>query len=700
MSEPTVDHGRTGDGPTSQTDTHAQSYAEFIRMGDMVLDDSLTPEQSSTSTMPSQERNDNAATANPDGRQNHPPTSFFSTFFRKATTTLESSLQAAQQNGSEAFSSAQQHVSAASSSAYSTVSGLVHDIGTTFNPPDAPGSSGYPPITIALKTIRVPAPALPLLLIPAPEPTVATDTAIYRFPSDASSPVITQLKKTQTQTNSSSEPGISSTSTPVQATHALSTPDSRLALSLRDGSIALFSISRDSESNSCVATAPHPSPITSLAAMLPIGIAAARRDGSVQLLNAALQPVVNLTPPAICTMPLTPTLSYAAPIALSPVSHLSQITSNQNQWTTYPAIIVAYDDGVVASFTRSGELSAPPFIAHAGAVSGITTLFEGILVVTIGNENDKSIAVFDASTGRCLARRALSYVPKFVTRAVQNIARCTSDVPTCASESAIIVAGDEGQVELFRIVVLSPRKLDVKFILQVSDKFRGKKRLPVDINYTRFNAVLTILYDNGEIRRWQLSKDDAMLFSRLEEDVNTGATFTQANIEGMIDKENRSDDQPLSHGVNGVIRAQTILASILEDQSVAEEKKDELAGSFQRRQAKMVKALSEAETEGRRARRRVFGQFSAGIKTKCIPASLLEGRLEVETRRAAALEAEFVSRRYTNKVRGIETQTVGQLQNLLRKFINSLAGSDSLIIEQARRDVEMLGTEDADIEVD
>lgn len=722
MSQPHESHNtHRSPGPDAGTQSNNQttennpeSYEEFIRMGDMTLDDSNSSEGLGPSPSSSRQRtadsghsNNTATPNNPsvpsqtNGQHDHGTSSFF-TFIRKATTTLENSFQSAHQNSSEALSSAQQHVTAASTSAYSTMSGIVHDIGTTFNPPSAPGSTGYPPTTLALKALRLPPTATPLAIIPGLEPTVATHTSVYRFFPNAPAPSVTPLTFTRPQSNTSSDSVAEATIVPVQATHAANFPDSRVAVSHEDGSVLLFSLfqGQGNEGIQCASAPPHPSPTTALAPMLPNGVAIARRDGSVHLLNASLQPIVSLPAPLMCSTPLTPMLSSAAPIALAPVSQSAQIHGVDGALKEQPAIAVAYDDGTITCFTKSGGKFGSPFVAHAGPPGGITTLFGGIIIVSLGNESDKTIAVFDALSGRCLTRRALSFVPKFVTKITQNVLRHSPDTPTCPSESTILVAGDEGKIEAFRVVVISPWKVDVKFVLRVGDKSRGKKRGVVDMNYMRFNGVLTIVYEGGEIRRWQLSKEDASLLSRLQEDVNTGATFTQANIEHMMEDEDNSDEQPISHGVTGVIRAQTILASLLEDASIGEEKKDELAGTFQKRQARMVSALSEAETKGRRARRRVFGQFFAGVKAKGHASSTLEHRLEIETRRAAALEAELLSRKYTSIVRHIESETVAKLQDVLKQFLNSLSRNDSLIVNQARRDVEILGTEDEDLEVD
>lgn len=328
-------------------------------------------------------------------------------------------------------------------------------------------------------------------------------------------------------------------------------------------------------------------------------------------------------------------------------------------------------------------------------------MFDAAILVTAGNATDRSIAVFDLESGRCLARRTLPFIPT----CLQKISPVTPpdtavDASVCPSVSTFLVGGDEAQVEVFRIVPLSAHKLDIKLVLNIGERQRGKKRSIVQITCKSDTGILSSVCESGDIRRWELSRPDAAQLFLLEEDRWTGATFTESNIQAMMERENSPSDDAQLNSATGVVRAQSILASILDDDSIPERLKEDTATMFQRTQAAMMSALSEAETEVRRARRRIFGRFSAGVRDDGRINSDLEKRLLKETRRAAAFEAEYVTRRYVAKVREVEHNTVEKLKQILTDFLNSLSRSNSLIVEQARRDVGMLGTEEAEVEVD
>lgn len=464
-------------------------------------------------------------------------------------------------------------------------------------------------------------------------------------------------------------------------------PGPRLAIAHDDGAIVVFSLSANNIAAFEAATPPHPAPTTALAGLSPTGLAVARRDGSVHVLNARLQPVASLPPPDMCAMALTPALSSAAAIALSPVQGDS---SN---------LLVAYDDGAVTAF-KDGAAVGMPFVAHAGAPAAVSSLFNGALFVTVGNDTDRSIAVFDSASGRCLARRGLPYEPTYVAAILQGRTVDGAGSRVCPSACSFLVGGGEAQVEAFRVVALSPRKVDIKLVLQIGDRQRGRKRGVIQAVFKVDTGVVTSVCENGDIRRWGLCKSDAANLCLLNEERGVPALFTEQNIvEKMTSEEEEPEDARLNCA-NGVLRAQSILAAILDDGSVPEEKKDELVTTFQQRQAHMLSTLTDTEKDVRRARRRIFGRYAAGIRASPTAGSELETWLANETRRAAAFEAEYATRRYKDKIEKIEQETVNKLKEILKDFLKALGRSDSLIIEQAHRDVDMLGTEEAEVEVD
>lgn len=702
-------------------------------------------------------------------------------------------------------------MTAASSSALSTVTGLVLDIGTSFNNSNQQSSTNNnintsssssnsnhnrnqsssadpnvrPDSTRNLKSLRVPPPAAPLLLFDAPVPTVVSQSALHIFTQGATSrPTAVPLNIVQTRVSASTNPAPPHAA--VAATHAAILPGPRLAVAHDDGCVVVFSMAASRVAAFEAATPPHPSPTTALAALHPAGLAVARRDGSVHLLNAALQPIHSLPAPDLCAAPFTPMLTSAAAVALFAVVKeplLSSASStgirrpttsanNQNkmiqQQQHQTALAVAYDNGVICTFSNAGHVTGVPFFAHAGAPKGVVTMFGHDLIFTAGNASDRCLAVFDRRTGRCLARRFMQYTPTCLHAVSSAVTADTcATAPVCPSTTALLVGGDEAQVEVFRVVALSSRKVDIKLVRTIGERQRGKRRNIVQIVYRHDSGgYLSAVCENGDVRRWQLGRGDAAQLGLLEEDRWTAATYTEANILQMIllDEERtpvskKTDEDsngvaPTSnnngiessndhldqtnngsvptttvevavppesqvHVANGVVHAQSILATILDDRQVPEDKKDNLVTTFQHMQTDMRAALVDADKDVRRARRRIFVQFAAGVKdeyqqqyhgdtgvaegdeqNKQTARDPLEVRLAKETKRAAAFEAEYVTRRYVEHVHNVERVTVDKMKTLLGDFLKGLNNSDSLILQQAMRDVDMLGTEDAEEEVD
>lgn len=128
-----------------------------------------------------------------------------------------------------------------------------------------------------------------------------------------------------------------------------------------------------------------------------------------------------------------------------------------------------------------------PFITHAGIPSGSHLLFNDSLLFTSGNANDNCLAIFDSSTGRCLSRRSFPCVPSFVHKVESLYHNCEDDdMNICPSRNTFIVGGNEGQLDVYRSIVLSVHKIDIRLISKISDKQRPlnhKKKTIIQISY-------------------------------------------------------------------------------------------------------------------------------------------------------------------------------------------------------------------------
>lgn len=291
--------------------------------------------------------------------------------------------------------------------------------------------------------------------------------------------------------------------------------------------------------------------------------------------------------------------------------------------------------------------------------------------------NDPSLAAFEASSGKCVARRMLPYAPTSLLRVRSMQAESDADSAVCPSEMTFVVGGGEGQVEVFRLVVLSGQKLELHFVTRISDRVRGKNRGVLQTFYAGDEAVLVGMTECGEIRRWELSHDDGCSLCFTESERNIKPLFTEGNVKDALKKDLSLDESARVTSVAGIMKAHSILARILDDDSISEERKDELVTEFQRKQADMLVTISQTDAELRRARRRIMGRFEFGLKIGDDAKSLTERQLCIACKRTAAFELERGTRMHGHKLGEIQRAAVGNLKITLQSFLKSVPSTSS-----------------------
>lgn len=643
------------------------------------------------------------------------PVSFLTGLFSKATTTLESTLQQAGQArqgvataSSSALSSATENLSAAGTNALSSVSGLVAELSRSPSEVAPP----FPPETTALKLLHADAPARFLLHNRAAYPVVLAAAALHAFPPGLPrraaplgitwSPDGAHAVSTPPPPSAPSPFRPAQTARPVAAVCAVHLPDAdEVLVAHEDGALRVFSA--DPARLAVVARSSAPEEAVPACACLlpgrPGRVALGCSDGSVRVVDAAtLRLLAVFHPPDLCSAALGAAFRYPPVVCVAEASSAFPAAPVNGSVAAVddPRIVVGYDDGAVAMCNVEGEGVGVPFIAHARRVSAVCTFFDGILTLTAGNDSDSSLAVFDAFTGRCMARRMLPYVPTFLsrvpTKTAASLAVALSE-NVCPSENAFVVGGEEGQVEIFRIVVLSPEKLELKLVRRISQRVRGRERAVVQVEYVRDGAVLLALSKNGELRRWRLSAVNASSLSLLPSD-SLRVTFTEENIVEMLENELMSIEDARVASVGGVIQAQNVLAAILDEEAIPEAAKDQLVLEFQRSQADMLMKVSQADTKLRRAGRRIASGFAAGLTSGKLSTSATERRLIRAAKRTAAFEMEYATKRHAESVESIQSATLAKLKELLLNCLKGLRGGNANQLDQIRFDAERLGVEE------
>lgn len=533
----------------------------------------------------------------------------------------------------------------------------------------------------------------PILLITSPTLTVITEIAAFAITSSASRPqqypfniMYDEAGRAviSSQAATASTPQLFPTSRPVRALCAVQIPSTSNVITAHDdGAIRLLSIQQgvtvlrstdpDSSRANTIRLMPND------ASTLLVGLV----DGSVLIMDitnftteTTTTPSENFTPvhrkvlpPEICRCVLGVEFHHSPVRSLLGISIIHDNVAPSV--TKHGSVLVGYEDGPVCASDLNGKIIGFPFMAHAKQVSSLLCFFNA-LAVTIGSAADSSIAVFDIYSGRCLLRQVLTYGPTCLVPVSRSKTFQPADGEVCPSETTFLVGGVEGQIDIFRIAVLGPQRIDLRLTSRISERLRGKRRAVLHVEYDPEKAIITALSVNGEVRQWHVSQGTAAGISLLDEGTTRTPSFTEKNIVEAAEQDFYLPTDARVRSVGGVVQAQDVLAGILEDEAVAETTKDSLATEFQSKQSELFSAISQADAELRRARRRIIGMFGTGLKVDEEILSVVERRMVRAAKREAALLLEISSRNHAENLGKMQQATVQKLKAILTNALRSI----------------------------
>lgn len=412
-------------------------------------------------------------------------------------------------------------------------------------------------------------------------------------------------------------------------------------------------------------------------------------DGGIRIAGLAdLVTLAMLSPPEICVGGFGGRVGYAG------ISCVSAGRSLVGMEEGGVVVWGGFEDGGVSGGDLEGEDVGKAFVAHGRKVGGLVTFFGGVVLLTVGNEADPSVGAFDSLTGRCFVRRMLPYAPSCVMRVARRRDRGIEE-SVCASEFAFVVGGEEGQVEIFRVVVLSVRKMELRLVRRIGERGRGRDRKIVSLSYMRDHGVLMALSKNGELRRWRLTEMDASSLAVTTQEERIRSTYTEENVVELMSRDFVTDEDSRLSSVGGVMQAQNVLASILDEESIPETNKDHLVAEFQKQQTDMLMKISQADTDLRRANKRICARFAAGLKPSPTVFSLTEQRLSRAAKRTAAFEMEFASRRHAEMQKSIQDTALAKLRVLLLNSVKGIRTNNPSALETIRQNAERLRPSEA-----
>ena len=388
-----------------------------------------------------------------------------------------------------------------------------------------------------------------------------------------------------------------------------------------------------------------------------------------------------IPPPTLCSSALP--ASMQAP-AVTCVETFSLDVNGNVQ------VVAGYADGVVSMLTVEETPKHFAFVAHGGKVSGLV-IMHGVLALTIGDSMDSSVAVFDVYSGRCLSRRMLKYAPTYLSH--QYIPQEPSKGTISPSEQVFIIGGKEGQVEIFQLVVLSSEKVAFKLVKTLSNSNQPAKKASAVLNtyYDHQKHIMTILRENGEVRQWHFSREDACALALLQVELNMKPVFTEDSIVDAMGSDTALPEGNRLDSIAGILKAQEVLASILDDPTVPELYKDDLTQDFQACQANIIVSAAQADTDFKRSRKRLVSRFEAGVRQEVKGGSMTEVELSKAAKRNATMEMQFIIRRHVETLARVHKYGVHSLKTIIMRLLKSLPSRDSETLQHLVQEVETLG---------
>lgn len=631
---------------------------------------------------------------------------------RKASATLENTIETARREvaSHETLTSAPGKVLA---SAQVTLSSFSAAFTAPVPPPahdmveeQAPNGTPYASRTSHVRTLRVnhSQSAEPLLMFTAGASSdlfVVTERSIEAF--DRAGAKILQSNMEEARTEGNETPPRRSP-TRATRTHARADPNAARALCAvhvaateeivvahDDAVLRVYSIQSGRMGVLLRSSTSLPAQVTSLtlAPGSPLRLLVGAENGIVSLVLAAdLTSLAWLHAPEACETPLGVGATSA------PVSTVVGVAGNRHSSLVPDAaasalVAVGYADGTVVMNRFEDPQLGAPFAAHASGLGGLAVFFDGSVIVSIGGEEDSSLTATVAETGRCLVRRILTYVPTSICRVTP--ARCANREAkwVCLSESCFIVGGEDGQIDLFRAVPLSAKKLELRLVRHISEKKRGRRYAVLQTKYIPEEAMLLALTQNGEVRRWHMSREDALTMVTPEEQLRASRYDATNVAKALISGADDGTGTRLAVG-EGVITAQRVLAMVQEDEAGLDEAgKDQVVEDFQKKQSEMQEKASQVDGELRRAKLRISRRFANAIHNVSESTSHAAKSMSAAALRAAAVELNAVMEKHAQSLSLIRSQAVEQLRIVLLASLHHSRGDAEKVaqIRQAANDL-------------
>eukprot|EP00871_Galdieria_phlegrea_P004321 jgi/Galph1/4890/GphlegSOOS_G3544.1 len=282
-------------------------------------------------------------------------------------------------------------------------------------------------------------------------------------------------------------------------------------------------------------------------------------------------------------------------------------------------IFFANAEGYCGIYSLSRQWSAPCFVAHSSSVTGLHAIFDGLIVLTLGR--DCIISITEVMTGRCLARKRLQFVP--TTLFYFKYADLQEDNVERKPELCFLVGGAEGQVELYRLIVMSLSRFEFHLIRKLHERSKSRRAAVNSLSANIELGVIIATFADKTVRMWRMTEADiALICMETPMEPEDGVTNCFEGPKAFFNSETViaiTEKIPFRTRIalyEGLIEAQKILAVVTQNSvGLSESSKDFLVSEFERIQTFFQQRADTLDTELQLALQKISHRYHRSLVT-------------------------------------------------------------------------------------
>jgi len=277
-----------------------------------------------------------------------------------------------------------------------------------------------------------------------------------------------------------------------------------------------------------------------------------------------------------------------------------------------PHVFLGFENGFVAvaraNYVDRDDESTLVFSAHCGQVLGISSLFDGTYILTGGQ--DGTVAVYDRTHGRCLARKSLG----FPIANLQSPREDPNHTLWSGSTTAMVV-GSHDQVLVLKVTVFAECFAKIgeiaKVVVPAHFAFSVGRQLS-GVSFCAWNGVLSACTNDGLLHQWCLALSVSRQLGLSQEEIDESNPATAEEL--SLTKRTRLGS------MKEMLDGQEVLQFLLEPSvGLSESAKNALVAEVERLHTKFQAKIVNLEEEHIKKRSRLVKEIETMAEEKSDP---------------------------------------------------------------------------------